>query len=145
MNPPIRTLADKLAMLEAVCDGTVDMIATDHAPHSAEEKSKGLADSMMGVVGLETAFPALWTGLVKTGLVPIETLISALSDNPRRRFGYPIGKDFSIWNLDVEKIVDPNEFLSMGRSTPFAGQTLYGENLLTVADGKIVYVKHTNA
>ncbi len=145
MNPPLRERADREALVEGLLDGTVDMIATDHAPHSAEEKSKGLAGSMMGVVGLETAFPALWTGLIKTGLVPIGTLIAALSDNPRRRFGYPIGKDFSIWNMDVEKIVDPNEFLSMGRSTPFAGQTLCGENLLTVADGKIVYHKHTNA
>ncbi|MBQ2248746.1 MAG: dihydroorotase, partial [Clostridia bacterium] len=119
MNPPLRSPADREAMIEGLLDGTVDMIATDHAPHSAEEKSRGLAGSAMGVVGLETAFPALYTGLVRTGILPLEKLIACLSDNPRRRFGFPLGRDFSVWDLSTAEKVDPNTFLSMGRSTPF--------------------------
>lgn len=145
MNPPLREAADREALIEGLLDGTVDMIATDHAPHSAEEKSKGLRDSMMGIVGLETAFPALYTGLVRTGILSMERLVALLCDNPRRRFGFPLGNDFSIWDLDEKEIVDPERFLSLGRSTPFAGQTLYGKNLLTVCNGKIVYDNHLQA
>ena len=145
MNPPLRSPADREAMIEGLLDGTVDMIATDHAPHSAEEKSRGLAGSAMGVVGLETAFPALYTGLVKTGILPLEKLIACLSDNPRRRFGFPLGRDFSVWDLSTAEKVDPNTFLSMGRSTPFEGMELFGKNLLTVKDGRIVYDAHSHA
>ena len=145
MNPPLRSPADREAMIEGLLDGTVDMIATDHAPHSAEEKSRGLAGSAMGVVGLETAFPALYTGLVKTGILPLEKLIACLSDNPRRRFGFPLGRDFSVWDLSRAEKVDPNTFLSMGRSTPFEGMELFGKNLLTVKDGRIVYYAHSHA
>ena len=145
MNPPLRSPADREAMIEGLLDGTVDMIATDHAPHSAEEKSRGLAGSAMGVVGLETAFPALYTGLVRTGILPLEKLIACLSDNPRRRFGFPLGRDFSVWDLSRAEKVDPNTFLSMGRSTPFEGMELFGKNLLTVKDGRVVYYAHSHA
>lgn len=145
MNPPLRSPADREAMIEGLLDGTVDMIATDHAPHSAEEKSRGLSGSAMGVVGLETAFPALYTGLVRTGILPLEKLIACLSDNPRRRFGFPLGRDFSVWDLSAAEKVDPNTFLSMGRSTPFEGMELFGKNLLTVKDGRIVYSSSTLA
>ena len=145
MNPPLRSPADREAMIEGLLDGTVDMIATDHAPHSDEEKSRGLAGSAMGVVGLETAFPALYTGLVKTGILPLEKLIACLSDNPRARFGFPLGRDFSVWDLSRAEKVDPNTFLSMGRSTPFEGMELFGKNLLTVKDGRIVYDAHSHA
>ena len=145
MNPPLRSPADREAMIEGLLDGTVDMIATDHAPHSTEEKSRGLAGSAMGVVGLETAFPALYTGLVRTGILPLEKLIACLSDNPRQRFGFPLGRDFSVWDLSRAEKVDPNTFLSMGRSTPFEGMELFGKNLLTVKDGRIVYYAHSHA
>ena len=145
MNPPLRSPADREAMIEGLLDGTVDMIATDHAPHSAEEKSRGLSGSAMGVVGLETAFPALYTGLVRTGILPLEKLIACLSDNPRARFGFPLGRDFSVWDLSTAEKVDPNTFLSMGRSTPFEGMELFGKNLLTVKDGRIVYSSSTLA
>ncbi len=145
MNPPLRSPADREAMIEGLLDGTVDMIATDHAPHTSEEKSRGLAGSAMGVVGLETAFPALYTGLVRTGILPLEKLIACLSDNPRRRFGFPPGRDFSVWDLSSAEKVDPNTFLSMGRSTPFEGMELFGKNLLTVKDGRIVYYAHSHA
>ena len=145
MNPPLRSTADREALIEGVLDGTVDMIATDHAPHSAEEKSKGLKDSMMGVVGLETAFASLYTGLVRTGVLKLERLIEMLVEKPRERFGLPMGNDFSIWDLDASYTVDPAEFLTMGRSTPFEGMKLYGVNLLTVCDGKIVYNNQSHA
>ena len=139
MNPPLRSPEDREALIEGILDGTIDMIATDHAPHSAEEKSKGLADSAMGIVGLETAFPALYTGLVKTGILPLEKLIALLSDNPCRRFGLSVGQDFSVWDLDAAEAVDPNAFLSKGKATPFAGEIFHGKNLLTVCNGKIAY------
>jgi dihydroorotase len=115
------------------------MIATDHAPHSAEEKSKGLRDSMMGVVGLETAFASLYTGLVKTGVLSLERLVALMAENPRRRFGLPMENDFSVWDLDASYTVDPAEFASKGRFTPFEGMELFGKNQLTVMNGAIVY------
>ena len=145
MNPPLRSPADREALVEGILDGTIDMIATDHAPHSAEEKSKGLADSAMGIVGLETAFPALYPGLVKTGILPLEKLIALMSDNPRRRFDSPLGNDFSVWDLESAEAVDPADFRSMGKATPFAGQVLNGRNLLTVANGNIVFKHHSFA
>ena len=139
MNPPLRSAADREALVEGLRDGTIDCIATDHAPHSAEEKAKGLEHSAFGVVGLETAFPALYTHLVKTGLVPFETVIRALTVNPRHRFGIAAGDSFTVWRLDESFTVDPDEFLTRGRATPYTGETLYGRCVLTVCDGKVVY------
>ena len=140
MNPPLRSRADKEALIEGVLDGTIDMIATDHAPHSAEEKSRGLEKSAFGIVGIETAFPLMYTYLVKTGILTLEKTIDLLAYAPRRRFGIPVcAGDFSVWDLDTPYTLDPNEFLSLGRATPFAGATLYGKNMLTVKNGKPVY------
>ncbi len=139
MAPPLRSRADREAVLEGVCDGTIDMIATDHAPHSAAEKSRGLTGSAFGIVGLETAFPLLYTGLVLPGILSLERLTELLCHAPRARFGLPLGNDFSLWDLEEEYTVEPDEFLSMGRATPFAGQRVRGRCLLTVHDGEIVY------
>ena len=139
MNPPLRSENDRRALIEGICDGTVDMIATDHAPHSEEEKSRGLEGSAFGIVGLETAFPVLYTELVKKGIITLDRLVQLLSVNPRKRFGIPAGNDFSVWELDTEYEIDPNEFLSMGRATPFTGKKVFGRNLLTVCDGKIAF------
>ena len=143
MNPPLRTMEDRLALLKGLQDGSIDMIATDHAPHSAEEKSKGLKDSAFGIVGIETAFPVLYTRLVKTGVITLERLIELLVINPRKRFGLPpvSSEDFSVWDLEEEFVVDPEEFLSKGKATPFEGEKLTGVNYLTVCEGKIVYEK----
>ena len=141
MNPPLRSAEDRAALIEGIQDGTIDMIATDHAPHSAEEKSRGLANSAFGIVGLETAFPLLYTKLVKTGILTLERLVELMAINPRKRFGIPFGNDFSVWNLEESFEVDPEEFLSMGRATPLTGMKLFGRNLLTVRDGQVVYQK----
>ena len=141
MNPPLRSAEDRLALVEGIVDGTIDMIATDHAPHSAEEKGRGLAGSAFGVVGLETAFPVLYTKLVKPGIITLEKLISLLAVNPRKRFSIPAGNDFTVWDLEKEYTVDPNAFLSMGKATPFAGWELQGECVMTVCNGKVVYKK----
>ena len=139
MNPPLRDRSDREALVEGLRDGTIDMIATDHAPHSAEEKARGLAKSAMGVVGIETAFPVVYTYLVKPGLVPLETVVNALTVNPRTRFGLPLGEDFSVWDLEDRYVIDPETFLSLGRATPFAGMEVQGRNLLTVCGGKAVW------
>lgn len=115
------------------------MIATDHAPHSKEEKSKGLKDSLMGVVGLEVAFPILYTKLVKKNEVTLEKLMELIYSNPLKRFGIEKKNDFSVWSLDEEYVINSNEFLSMGKSTPFEGERVYGKCLLTVCDGRIVW------
>ena len=139
MNPPLRSAADKEALLAGVLDGTIDMIATDHAPHSAEEKSRGLSGSAFGIVGLETAFSVMYTHLVKKNILTLDRLIDLMAIAPRRRFGIPLGTDFSVWDLSEEWTVRPEEFLSMGRATPFAGDPLQGKCCLTVCDGKVVY------
>ena len=139
MNPPIRSKEDKEALIEGLIDGTIDMIATDHAPHSAEEKAKGLAGSAFGVVGIETAFPVMYTHLVKTGVITLEKLIQLLAINPRKRFEIPMGEDYTVWNLEEEFVVDPEKFVSMGKATPFAGWKLCGQCVLTVCNGKVVY------
>ena len=141
MNPPIRSEEDRLALIEGILDGTIDMIATDHAPHSLQEKSGGLANSAFGIVGIETAFPVLYTHLVLKGIISLEKLIDLLAINSRKRFGIPLGQDFTVWNLDKEVTVSPDDFLSMGKATPFEGWKLMGECVLTVCDGKIVYRK----
>ena len=139
MNPPLRAREDREALLEGLTDGTIDMIATDHAPHSAEEKSRGLEKSAFGIVGIETAFPLLYTGLVKEGVLPLEALVDLLTVKPRTRFQIPLGNDFSIWDLEKQYIIDPAEFLSRGKATPFAGQTVSGRCKLTVYNGNVIY------
>jgi dihydroorotase len=139
MNPPLRDREDMAALVEGILDGTIDMIATDHAPHSAEEKAKGLAGSAFGIVGIETAFPLMYTKLVKENVISMEKLIDLLVYNARRRFGIPLGESFSVWDLNEEFTVDPEEFLSKGRATPLSGLKLCGRNLLTVSNGEIVY------
>lgn len=139
MNPPIRSEDDRLALIEGIKDGTIDMIATDHAPHSEEEKSKGLKYSNMGVVGIETAFSVMYTYLVKTNIISLEKLIELMSINPRKRFCLPITDDICVFDLDAMYTVNPKDFLSKGKFTPFEGMKLFGVNKLTVCDGKIVY------
>ncbi len=140
MNPPLRSESDREALIEGIIDGTIDMIATDHAPHSAEEKSKGLAGSAFGIVGLETSFPVMYTHFVRTGIISAERLIELMCVNPRKRFNIPIS-GYSVWNLNEKFEVNPDEFLSMGRATPFSGMTLYGVNYMTVYGEKVVYGK----
>jgi len=145
MNPPIRSEADRRALVSGLLDGTVDMIATDHAPHSEEEKSKGLMGSNMGVVGLETSFPVMYTYLVKTGVMSLEKLIEVMYLNPSRRFGIDksigAGKkaDLTVFDLDAKYRIDPNEFLTMGRATPFKDKEVYGKCMLTLCGGRVAY------
>ena len=139
MNPPLRSPADREAILEGVLDGTIDMIATDHAPHSAEEKSRGLEKSAMGVVGIETAFPLIYTHLVRTGIISLERLVQLMSVRPRERFGITTDVGFTVFRLDEKYKIDPRDFLSMGKATPFEGDEVYGKCLLTVYGGKVVY------
>ena len=139
MNPPLRSKEDREALVAGILDGTIDMIATDHAPHSAEEKGKGLENSAFGVVGIETAFQILYTYLVKPGVLSLERLIDLLVTNPRKRFNIPLGCDFTIWDLEDESTVDPDDFLSLGKATPFTGWKVNGKCIATVCDGKLVY------
>lgn len=143
MNPPLRSKADRDALLAGIIDGTIDMIATDHAPHSAEEKAKGLEGSAFGVVGIETAFPVLYTYLVKPGIISMERLMELLVINPRKRFGIALGCDYSIWDLEETYTIEPQEFVSMGKATPFQGWKVNGRCLATVCDGKLVYKNNT--
>ena len=140
MNPPLRSPADRKALLEGLLDGTIDMVATDHAPHSAEEKSRGLEKSAFGIVGLETAFPILYTKLVKPGIMAMETLLDRMVYAPRKRFGIPLDEgDYSIWDLEAEYEIDPETFVSKGHATPFAGWKVFGRCLKTVCGGKTVF------
>lgn len=139
MNPPLRSKEDKEALIEGIKDGTIDMIATDHAPHSAEEKSKGLAGSAFGIVGLETAFPLLYTHLVKKEIISMNRLMELLVYAPRQRFIIPSGNDFTVWDLNMEYKIESKDFLSLGKATPFEGMPVYGMCMATVCDGKIVY------
>ena len=141
MNPPIRSEEDRLALVEGLKDGTIDMIATDHAPHSKEEKSKGLAGSAFGIVGIETAFAAMYTHMVLPGIITLERLVELLTVNPRNRFEIPLGEDYTVWDLEEEYTVDPADFISMGKATPFTGWKLKGQCIMTVCDGKVVYRK----
>jgi len=150
MNPPLRSREDRAALIEGVRDGTIDIIATDHAPHSAEEKGKGLQGSLMGVVGLETAFPVLFTRLVKTGVITLQRLIELMCLAPRRLFKLGGGEikagskaDLTVFDLSRSYRIDPDAFLSKGRATPFAGMEVYGECVLTIADGEIVWRKES--
>ena len=139
MNPPLRSAQDREALVAGILDGTIDMIATDHAPHSAEEKAKGLEKSAFGVVGIETAFPILYTHLVKPGILTMERLMELLVTNPRERFRIPLGCDYSIWDLEAEYAIDPSQFVSLGKATPFEGWVVQGRCMATVCDDKVVY------
>ena len=149
MNPPIRAAADRDALIEGIADGTIDMIATDHAPHSAEEKSRGLEESMMGVVGLETAFPVMYTYLVRTGKLTMERLVELMATAPARRFGTGEGiirdggiADLCVYDLDREYEIDPETFVSKGRSTPFKGMKVQGKCVMTVKKGKVIWTEN---
>ena len=139
MNPPLRSATDRDALIEGLIDGTIDMIATDHAPHSEEEKGRGLEKSAMGVVGLETAFPVLYTELVKKGVITLEKLIYLMSQSPRSRFDIDTDVGFTVYDLDAEYEVNPDNFVTMGRATPFEGKRVFGKCLMTVYNGKMVY------
>lgn len=139
MNPPLRSREDKQALIEGIKDGTIDMIATDHAPHSAEEKGRGLEKSLMGVVGLETAFPVLYTELVMKNIITLDRLVELMSFKPKERFGIDTNNDFAVFDISEAYKIDPGDFLSMGRATPFAGREVFGRCLLTVHNGKVVY------
>lgn len=139
MNPPLRSREDKKALIEGIKDGTIDMIATDHAPHSAKEKGRGLEKSLMGVVGLETAFPVLYTELVKKNIITLDRLVELMSFKPKERFGIDTNNDFAVFDISEAYKIDPENFLSMGRATPFAGREVFGRCLLTVHNGKVVY------
>lgn len=139
MNPPLRSREDKKALIEGIKDGTIDMIATDHAPHSTEEKGRGLEKSLMGVVGLETAFPVLYTELVMKNIITLDRLVELMSFKPKERFGIDTNNDFAVFDISEAYKIDPEDFLSMGRATPFAGREVFGRCLLTVHGGKTVY------
>lgn len=139
MNPPLRSREDKEALIEGIKDGTIDMMATDHAPHSAEEKGRGLEKSLMGVVGLETAFPVLYTELVMKNIITLDRLVELMSFKPKERFGIDTNNDFAVFDISEAYKIDPEDFLSMGRATPFAGREVFGRCLLTVHNEKVVY------
>jgi dihydroorotase len=139
MNPPLRSREDREAMVRGLLDGTVDMIATDHAPHSAEEKSRGLEKSAMGVVGIETAFPLMYTHFVKTGILPLQELVKLMCDRPRERFNIKSDRGFAVFDVSRDVEISPDDFLSMGKSTPFAGERVSARCLLTVYEGRAVY------
>ena len=136
MNPPLRSSEDRAALTEGLQDGTIDMIATDHAPHSAEEKSKGIEKSLMGVVGLETAVPVLYTELVKKNIITLEKLVDLMSCSPRRRFGIGGDEGFTVFDLEAKYTVDPNIFKTKGRATPFSGREVFGKCVMTVYGGQ---------
>lgn len=150
MNPPLRAEADKEALISGIQDGTIDMIATDHAPHSAEEKSRGLAGSAFGIVGLETCFPILYTHLVKKDIISLEKLIELMSVNPRKRFGFAGGyiedgapADITVLDLNRQWTIDPADFVSMGRATPFDGWQVFGKVTMTMVEGEVKYEETT--
>ena len=149
MNPPIRGQADQEALIEGLIDGTIEMLATDHAPHSAEEKSRGLEGSVMGVVGLECAFAALYTGLVKAGFLSLEKLLYAMTDAPRKRFGLPPVNllpgdpaDIAVFDLQRSYSIDPENFLSMGHATPLSGMEVWGICNRTIVGGETVWQRN---
>ena len=141
MNPPIRSEEDRLALIEGIKDGTIDMIATDHAPHSQEEKSKGLTGSLNGIVGLETAFPILYTYLVKENIITLEKLVELLAINPRKRFNIDIKNDYCVWDLNKKYKIQSQNFLGKGKSTPFENLEVYGELKMTIKEDKILLSK----
>ena len=149
MNPPLRAREDRDALIEGLLDGTIDMLVTDHAPHSREEKARGLDKSAMGVVGLETSFAASYTALVQTGILPLEKLVDLMHGAPMRRFGCGTElaegqpADLTAFDLTKTYTVDPEMFLTMGRATPFAGRALTGVCKLTMIGGEPVWKEET--
>ncbi len=143
MNPPLRSRQDRDALIEGIVDGTIDMIATDHAPHTLEEKSKGLEKSLMGITGLEIAFPIIFTHFVKHNIITLERAVELMCINPRKRFDIPFFEDYAVFDPNAEYTVNPSDFISKGKATPFEGTRVFGENLLTVCGGKTVYEKGT--
>lgn len=139
MNPPLRSREDREALIEGILDGTIDMIATDHAPHSLEEKSKGLEKSAFGIVGLETSFPLMYTHLVKKGIISLEKICELMCINPRKRFGLEYDNSLTVFDLSKEYRIDPDEFVSMGKSTPFENTIVSGRCILNVIGGKVVW------
>ena len=139
MNPPLRAEEDRLALIEGIKDGTIDCIATDHAPHSAEEKSRGLEKSAFGIVGLETAFPLMYTHFVKTGIISFERLIELMSTNPARIIGLDNSQSYAYFDLDACYKIDPANFLSLGKAMPFEGWGVYGKCVKTIVNGITVY------
>lgn len=144
MNPPLRSQDDKEALVQGILDGTIDMIATDHAPHSVEEKSKGLEKSLMGVAGLETAFAVMYTEFVKKGTLSVERLAELMSVNPRKRFGIDVGDGFTVFEVVNPYVIEPEKFVTLGRATPFAGKEIFGKCIITVHDGRVVYRRNKN-
>ena len=145
MNPPLRSAQDRKALIEGLLDGTIDMIATDHAPHSKEEKSRGLEKSAFGIVGLETAFPLMYTNFVKNNIMSLDSLIEKMAINPRKRFSIPQKPDdICVWDLDDEYKINPDDFLSMGKATPFEDHSVFGRCVLTLNGGKIAYKYEKN-
>lgn len=145
MNPPLRSREDREALLEGLADGTIDMIATDHAPHSAEEKSRGLASSAMGVTGLECSFPILYSELVKKGVITLERLVELMCSAPRRRFRLGGGRlevgadaDIAVFDISAPYTIDPEVFASKGHSTPFEGREVFGKNVVTIYKGTVI-------
>ena len=143
VNPPIRTADDVQALIDGIRSGVVDAIATDHAPHTLEEKSKGLEKSLMGITGLEIAFPIIFTHFVKHNIITLERAVELMCINPRKRFDIPFFEDYAVFDPNAEYIVNPSDFISKGKATPFEGTRVFGENLLTVCGGKTVYEKGT--
>lgn len=139
MNPPLRSSEDREALVEGLKNGVIDMIATDHAPHSREEKSRGLEKSAFGVVGLETAFPVMYTSLVRMGIITLEKLVDLMTSAPRKRFKIPMNDGFTVWKLNEKYAIDSRDFLSKGSATPFEGAEVFGKCYLTVCNGKTVY------
>ena len=145
MNPPLRAAEDRAALIEGIKDGTIEVIATDHAPHTAEEKSRGLKGSAMGLVGIETSFALCYTHLVRKGIITIEKLIALMSENPRRIFrlegAMRVGEraDIAVYDITKPYTIDPDEFESMGKATPFEGEEVYGRCMLTLFGGKKVW------
>ncbi len=142
MNPPLRTLADREALIEGILDGTIDMIATDHAPHAEEEKSKGLDGSAFGIVGLETAFPLLYTYFIQSGIISMEKLIDLMVRHPRKRFGIPLGNDFSVWDLNESFRITPDSFHTKGKATPFTGLKVFGACCMAVFGGSVGFQRN---
>jgi dihydroorotase len=146
MNPPLRTQKDVEALRDAVKDGTIDLIATDHAPHHYDEKEREFADAPNGIVGLETALAVSVTNLVETGHIDFVTLVEKMSCNPARIFGLPGGRlakgtaaDITVFDPSMRWLVEPAAFLTKGRNTPYAGSTLTGRAVCTVVQGRVAY------
>ena len=139
MNPPLRGVDDRMALLAGIQDGTIDVIATDHAPHTAEEKSRGLKNSAFGIVGIECAFPLLYTYLVRTGFITLERLVELMSTRAREITGLPQGTSWATFEVETPYEINPDTFLSKGHSTPFAGWQVYGRCIETVYNGKTVF------